>query len=196
MRAFRSMRTVALTLIGVAVFTILSILALGWFIAPSDKLEKVDAIVVVSGGDTATRTTEGIRLWKAGYAPTLALAGAAADQGTSNAAVMRQQALAAGVPSSAILIEEKSTSTQENAEFLKPLTDAAGIKRIMLVTSPYHARRVEVTFQKAYGNGYEFLVHPATDSKWRRSSWWHNADTTALTFDEFTKTFYTAFLQR
>jgi uncharacterized SAM-binding protein YcdF (DUF218 family) len=119
---------------------------------------QVDAIVVVSGGDTVTRTAEGIRLWKAGYAPTLALAGAAADQGVSNAAVMRQQAIAAGVPPSAILIEERSTNTRENAELLKPITDAAGIKRLMLVTSPYHTRRVKVTFEKAYGDGYRLIT--------------------------------------
>lgn len=190
------LKAFSITALCVIGLVILLILGLGWFIAPSDKLEKADAIVVVSGGDTVTRTAEGISLWKDGYAPMLVMVGAAADQGTSNAAVMRRQALAAGVPSSAILIEEKSTTTQENAEFLKPITDAAGIKRMILVTSPYHARRVKVTFQKTYGKDYTFIVHPAIDSKWRRSSWWHSADTTALTLDEFTKTFYTAFLRQ
>lgn len=189
-------KLLSLGLTGLAALLVLVVLALGWFIAPSDALEKSDAIVVVSGGDTAKRTAEGIRLWQEGYAPKLALAGAAADQGTSNAAVMRRQAIGAGVPPAAILIEERSATTVQNAEFLKPVLDAVGVKKMILVTSPYHARRVKVTFQKTFGGGYEVRIHPALDGRWARSSWWQDREMIDLTWDEFTKTFYTAVLRR
>jgi uncharacterized SAM-binding protein YcdF (DUF218 family) len=188
----RAFKFAAFGLMGIAALLIILVLSLGWFIAPSDALQKSDAIVVVSGGDTVKRTEEGIRLWQAGYAPTLVMAGAAADQGTSNAAVMRRQAVVAGVPENRILVEEKSTNTSENASFLKPVLDGANVKSMIVVTSPYHARRVKVNFQKTFGKGYEVRIHPALDTRWRRSSWWQDRETIHLTWDEFRKTFYTA----
>jgi uncharacterized SAM-binding protein YcdF (DUF218 family) len=188
----RAFKFAAFGLIGLAAFLTILVLSLGWFIAPSDPLEKSDAIVVVSGGDTAKRTEEGIRLWEAGYAPKLVMAGAAADQGTSNAAVMRQQAITAGVPAENILVEEKSTNTSENASFLKPVLDGANVKSMIVVTSPYHARRVKVNFEKTFGDGYTVRIRPALDTRWRRSSWWQDKETIDLTWDEFRKTFYTA----
>lgn len=186
-----SWKVVPIGLAALAGLFILGVLGLGWFLAPSDKLEKSDAIVVVSGGDTQKRTEAGIRLYEDGWAPKLVMAGAAADGGTSNAAVMRRQAIAEGVPADDILVEERSTTTAENAALLKPVLDAAGVRRMIVVTSPYHARRVKVNFEKAFGQDYEVLIRPAFDTKWAKSSWWRSADTIALSVDEFGKTLYT-----
>lgn len=175
---------------------LLLIAGIGWYIAPRDKLVKSDAIVVVSGGDTATRTAEGIRLWKENWAPTLVFSGAAADQGTSNAAVMRQQAIMAGVPPSAIITEGSSTNTRQNAEFLKPILASRDDRRIILVSSPYHTRRVKVNFQKVFGPNYQFIAAPAKDSQWARSSWWQQPETISLTGDELSKTIYATFFQK
>lgn len=184
---------IALTLlVGVLVTAVLGV---GWYIAPQDNLEKSDAIVVVSGGDTNKRTDEGVTLWKEGWAPRLIFAGAAADQGTSNAAVMRARAIAEGVPADATIIEERSATTRQNAEFLKPVIEAQNIRQMILVSSPYHTRRVKATFGKVFGKGYRFLAHPALDSRWRRSTWWQQPDTIYLTLTELQKTAYVMFLQ-
>ena len=187
----RTWKLVPLGLVALATLLILLILGLGWFLAPSDTLEKSDAIVVVSGGDTQKRTEAGIRLYEDGWAPTLVMAGAAADGGTSNAAVMRRQAIAAGVPATDILVEEKSTTTAENAALLKPILEQAGVKRMIVVTSPYHARRVKLNFEQAFGKDYTVLIRPAFDTKWAKSSWWRSPDTVALSINEFGKTLYT-----
>lgn len=179
-------------LLALVVLALVFILGAGWFIAPQDKLEKADAIVVVSGGDTNKRTDEGVDLWKRGYAPKLFFSGAAADNGTSNAAVMRQRASNAGVPADATIIEEKSRTTRENAENLVTLFQAQGIKKAILVSSPYHTRRVKITFQKVFGKGYIFTVHPAKDSRWAKSGWWKQPDTFYLTMSELWKTLYVA----
>lgn len=189
-------RRLAVTLSLVATIIIAGIFGAGWFIAPQDDLKRADAIIVVSGGDTDKRTDEGVRLWKDNWAPKLIFSGAAADQGTSNAAVMRVRAVSRGVPLDATIVEERSTTTRENAEFLEPIVQAQNIKSAILVSSPYHTRRVKVTFEKVYGPGYRFITHPAKDSRWSRSSWWKQADTTKLTFQEISKTFYAAFVQR
>ncbi|MSU76195.1 YdcF family protein [Patescibacteria group bacterium] len=183
-------------LIGVVAALIVTvILGLGWFVAPQDKLEKADAIVVVSGGDTVRRTEEGVRLWKDDWAPLLVFSGAAADRGTSNAAVMRNRAIAQGVPASAILVEEKSTTTKENAEFLKPVIEAQNIHTAILVSSPYHTRRVKETFRRVYGKDLKLIARPAADASWSRRTWWQSPTNINLTLSEAGKTFYTVFLQ-
>ena len=191
----RWLRRIVTILLAFAVAIIMLVIGLGWFIAPRDDLRKSDAIVVVSGGETVTRADAGIRLWKDGWAPTIVFAGAAADRGTSNAKVMQQRALTDGVPLTATIIEEQSRTTRENARFLKPVFEAQDIRSAILVTSPYHARRTTVTFRKAFGDGYEFTIYPATDSRWARSSWWQRSDTIRLTLSETGKTFYAAFIE-
>ncbi len=183
------------TLFVMAMIIIAGTFGIGWFIAPQEKLAKTEAIVVVSGGDTDQRTDEGVRLYQQGWAPKLILVGAAADQGTSNAAVMRLRAVGEGVPVENTLIEERSTNTKENAEFLRPIFQAANIHSAILVSSPYHTRRLKTTFYKVYGDGYHFIAHPATDTRWARSSWWQSAETVSLTFDELRKTLYVTFFQ-
>lgn len=192
----RLFKHAVIALVTLAVVIILAILGTGWFIAPDDQLEKADAIIVVSGGDTAARTATGVNLWKENWAPKLIFAGAAADGGTSNAAVMRQLAVMQGVPADSTFIEERSGTTQENAEFLKPVLGAQNVRTAILVSSPYHTRRVLVTFQRTYGEAVNFIVHPATDAHWSRSSWWKYPDTIRLTLSEAGKTFYAAVLQK
>ena len=180
----------------VAAMVLLLTIGVGWFIAPRDDLQKSDMIIVVSGGDTAKRTQEGVRLWKDDWAPIIAFSGAAADKGTSNAAVMRSQAIASGVPANAILVEEGSTNTIENAELLKPIVASQNAKRVIVVSSPYHTRRVKVTFEKVFGPDYQFIMAPAIDSQWARSSWWKQPETIDLTWQELKKTLYVAFVQK
>src|SRR5207248_4499490 len=60
-----------------------------------------DAIVVISGDEQMARFSEGINLYERGMGRYLVFSGAAVDNGTSNADVMRAPALRRGVPSSA-----------------------------------------------------------------------------------------------
>jgi uncharacterized SAM-binding protein YcdF (DUF218 family) len=185
-------RRLIIGLVGLAALILLLMLGAGWFIAPQDDLRKADAIIVVSGGDTVKRTDEGVKLWKENWAPKLVLAGAAADRGTSNAAVMRARAVSQGVPADATIIEEQSATTKQNAEFLKPVLTAQNVRTAILVSSPYHTRRVKVTFEQVYGKQVSFIIHPAKDSRWARSSWWKQPDTLQITIEEIGKTFYSA----
>lgn len=137
---------------------------------------RVDAIVAVSGGDTSARTASAIELYKQGWAPVLIFSGAAEDKtGPSNASVMRLQALQAGVPESAILTEEYSETTKENAEKTETIFDKNGIKSIILVTSGYHQRRASLEFHKRSAGRVAILNHPdSNDKDW--SGWWWITD--------------------
>jgi uncharacterized SAM-binding protein YcdF (DUF218 family) len=115
----------------------------------SNECAVSDAIVVVSGGDTQARTEAGIHLFKNGWAETLIFSGAAQDKtGPSNAEAMQRQAVQAGVPISATIIDEYSESTQQNAVNTKTIFADRGYSDIILVTSGYHQRRASLEFNK------------------------------------------------
>ena len=119
----------------------------------SSKCSESDAIVVVSGGDTQSRTEAGIQLYKNGWADTIIFSGAAQDKtGPSNAEAMQRQAIEAGVPDSATLIDVESASTQQNAENTKEIFSKEGYDDIILVTSGYHQRRASLEFNKLAEN--------------------------------------------
>jgi uncharacterized SAM-binding protein YcdF (DUF218 family) len=170
-------------LIFIPVLIIAMIVGLSIYLQPNDLLtcndqvsgtppcQAVDAIVAVSGGDTNARTDEAIKLYQNHWADTLVFSGAAMDKsGPSNAAAMRTRAEQQGVPSSAILIDELSDTTKQNAENTDGILASHNIKSIILVTSGYHQRRASLEFNKM-AHGVTILNHPvASDQDW--SMWW------------------------
>lgn len=132
-----------------------------------------DAIVVVSGGDTNARVAEGVRLYKAGWAPQLIFSGAAADEtGLSNALAMKNFAIRLGASESIISTDEYSKTTAENARNTSRMIAQAGYKRIILVTSAYHQRRASMEFIHHLDPTVKLLNHPvAQDRQWSQL-WW------------------------
>jgi len=171
-------------LIGIAVLFSAVVIGLSVYLQPNDFLgctpkpiadtecDVADAIVVVSGGDTQARTTEGIKLYQQGWAPYLILSGAAQDKsGPSNAAAMKLQAEESGIPASAILIDEQAENTQENAENTQSIFKAHDFHDIILVTSGYHQRRASLEFNKRADDA-TIRNHPvAADRDWGWF-WW------------------------
>jgi uncharacterized SAM-binding protein YcdF (DUF218 family) len=133
-----------------------------------------DAIVAISGGDTDARAREAIQLYNQGWAPYIIFSGAAQDkQGASNAAAMAEQAAGAHVPSSAILLDEASVNTADNASQVRSIVSARNFKRLILVTSPYHQRRASIEFNRRLGDIATIVNHPtSTDRYWNPQSWW------------------------
>jgi len=141
-------------------------------VAGSGQCESVDAIVVVSGGDTNARTDEGIRLVKNGWADAIIFSGAAQDKtGPSNAAAMKARAVAAGLPDGAIFIEEDSATTEENALNTRTIFTKNDFETVILVTSGYHQRRSALEFKKSSEN-LTILNHPLTSDKDWSFFWW------------------------
>jgi uncharacterized SAM-binding protein YcdF (DUF218 family) len=147
--------------------------------AGPDQTERMcqpaDVIVAISGGDTDARAQEAIKLYQAGWAPKIIFSGAAEDkQGASNAAAMAQLASSARIPSDAILLDEVSINTADNASHVRELVQQSGFKRLILVTSPYHQRRASIEFQRRMGDITTIVNHPtATDRFWSGdATWW------------------------
>jgi uncharacterized SAM-binding protein YcdF (DUF218 family) len=158
---------------------------------PQPAPEASDAIIVISGDEQLARFREGVRLFKDGMGQYLVFSGAARDNGTSNADVMRELAVEAGVDQSAILEDPLGEDTWGNAVYTRGLLEQRGAHSAILVTSPYHARRAKMTFDAAYsGTGIRLVVHAAPDSEWRKLSWWRDPEPRRLTFSELQKLAY------
>lgn len=167
----------------------------GYYLSPQSDLVKADAIVAISGGETAARTQEAVRLYKDGWAPKLIFSGAALDPNSpSNARIMALAAEKEGVPASDIYLDETSSNTRENAKNVSDIITSAGFKSIILVTSPYHQRRALIIFQRFLGSSVEIINHSSYDQAWRRSAWWATAYSRTLTLSELQKVLYEQFL--
>lgn len=152
------------------------------------KCESADAIVAISGGDTNARTDEAIRLFQAGWSDTLIFSGAAQDKsGPSNAVAMRTRAVAAGVPQSAIYLDEYAETTRENAENSQTIFASRNIQDVILVTSGYHQRRASLEFNER-AVGVTIRNNPvAQDQDWSMW-WWTNPRGWTLAVTELFKT--------
>lgn len=132
--------------------------------------DKADAIVVVSGGNTNARTEAGVRLLQNGWADKIVFSGAAQDKsGPSNAAAMKKHAIGLGVSEDAIILDEMSETTQQNAERTASIFKDNDFKEVILVTSGYHQRRASLEFNKL-SDGVLIRNYPLTqDGDW---GWW------------------------
>lgn len=172
------------------VLVVLVPLLISFYLSPQSELNKADAIVVISGGDTDARLSEGVKLYFQKWAPVIIFSGAAASGEVSNALAMERLAIKAGVPAESIIIEEKSKTTLENARYTSEIVKDKKIKSIILITSPYHQRRAYNEFRAELGKDMIIINHSAKDQTWAKRSWWENANARFLTFGEILKNFY------
>jgi uncharacterized SAM-binding protein YcdF (DUF218 family) len=177
-------------LIGLIVVFVGVLIGIGFYLSPQNPLHKTDAIVVISGGETEARVAEASLLYREHYAPVVIFSGAAKSGTVSNALAMSRIAARQGVPVSAEVLEEKSATTAANADEVAEIVKQAGYKSIILVTSPYHQRRASIEFHRALSKSVTIINHSATDSIWRKSSWWSNNKARSLTLSESWKVLF------
>lgn len=88
------------------------------------------------------------------------------------ACYMREQAVQMGIPAEAILVEGESLHTKENAEMVLALAKKYQMRRIILVTSPFHQRRTYLTFAKVFqSHDIEILNYYADTGEWQPATW-------------------------
>ena len=150
-------------------------------------------IIVLGGGPAADgglsegsrrRAGAGIALYEAGIAPRLHFTGAGSPGRRTDGELMRDLALASGVPPEAVTAEGRSTSTLENAVFSREMLGSTE-GPILLVSDPYHLARAGLLFRWA-GYGPPVRVFAATSFgqwppvawpeivAWEAAAWWLN----------------------
>ena len=146
--------------------------------AVGDRLQvrtpcKTADVIVVLAGDPGDRVRHAVGLYRKGVAPKLLMSGGPTG-GTSWAEIMRRQAIGLGVPERDIWIQDRSTSTTEDARLSLPVLEAHGVKSICLVTSCYHSRRAARTFRGILPEGCALAVEPEIPAWWRERPWWQH----------------------
>jgi uncharacterized SAM-binding protein YcdF (DUF218 family) len=87
------------------------------------------------------RTLEGVREYKAGVAPHLIFTGGAAHSRYVEADVMKDLAVAQGVPPRDITVEDQAQNTIQNIYYSEQIMEAHGWKSAEVISSPSHLPR-------------------------------------------------------
>lgn len=140
-------------------------------IVPAEQAPTADAIVLLGGGMAsntntliyaemnygADRVWQAVRLYRAGKAPLILITGIAELDST------KPLLLDFGIPEEAIIVENDSRNTEENALFTqKMLLERLGANahpKVLLVTSAWHMKRSEFTFRR-YAPALEIIPFP------------------------------------
>lgn len=128
-----------------------------------EAVPRAEAIVVLGGGVSpagyggrypnlesgADRVWHAARLFHKDKAPIVLLSGGSDSEhsATSEAEAMRHFIAALGVSEGAILLEENSRNTTQNADYSASMLSERGITRILLVTSALHMPRAKALFK-------------------------------------------------
>lgn len=146
-----------------------------FWVASRDGAVVADAIIVLGAAHyqgkpspvLRTRLDHAIGLYARGLAPRLVLTGGIAEGDTeSEAAVSRVYALRAGVPDSAILLENDGRTTGQSLRAVGRLLGARGMRRAILVSDPFHLFRASLVARR---QGLEVLTSPTrVDGVWTR----------------------------
>lgn len=145
----------------------------GSFLIIEDPIEKSDVLIVLSGGREDERVRQAAELYRQGYAPWVLLSGGEKVQGRSVPDLQREQALKNGIPDSVLLYEKLSTSTAEQARFLRPMLEQRAVRRAIVVTSNFHTRRTRYLFGRVFrGSSVEVRVYPVHGDVFSPERWW------------------------
>lgn len=108
----------------------------------------------------ADRVDEAIALYQQGHVKRLLMSGAIdARNGFSEPAVMRDRAVAAGVPSEAILLDEAGVDSASTVQNSARLSRAQAIGSALVVSHYYHEPRLKMLFDRTGMRAYTVPAH-------------------------------------
>ncbi len=161
-------------LVGVALglwaLLVIALLAAILVYSRADQAQAADVIVVLGAGlqrndrpgpALVRRSAQGAALWQRGLAQTIICTGGYGfNRARSEADACAELLRAHGVPDDAILLEERSRSTEENALYVSDIMQANDWQTAALVSDGYHLLRAHWLFNRA---GIENYPSPADD---------------------------------
>ncbi|MCC6458544.1 MAG: YdcF family protein [Caldilineaceae bacterium] len=149
--------------------------SLEWRYLPQGELPQAQAIVLLGGGtrphlpprpmsemnEAGDRVGYAAKLYHEGKAPFIVVSGGFIEffgSTVPEADAMQELLMAYGVPQEAIVREDRSRNTHENALYVREIADARSFNQILLVTSGLHMPRSVAIFEH---QGFEVLPAPA-----------------------------------
>jgi uncharacterized SAM-binding protein YcdF (DUF218 family) len=158
------------------------------FLVARDPPKVSDAALVLAGDPDYERTQSAARLVLAGEARLLILTGGEIGPGDS-ATSLREVAMRLGVRSEAIRMEQVSTSTHESMLAIRPILERENVRRLIVVTSPYHERRAAWAARRTLP-GVDIVSRPADPARWQPLGWWKTRSNRRIVLGEYVKLAY------
>jgi uncharacterized SAM-binding protein YcdF (DUF218 family) len=194
---FQLKMKILFALLGLVIILFLSreqwLLFVGDFLVVEDTLQPADVIHVIAGDDY--RTDYAIQLYKEGYGKTLFFTGGWCTRHQyRHGEHAEQRSQAQWVTQDRIAFDETTvTSTYMEAERLKEWIShrSTPVHSVIVVSDPFHMRRVRWTYQKLFGEDIEVRMAPVPFSltPYQRS-WWRDSSSSNYVKEEYTKYFY------
>jgi uncharacterized SAM-binding protein YcdF (DUF218 family) len=162
-----------------------------------DNMEKVPVLFVLSG-DPWDRGNEAVQLYKQGLAEKIVCTGEniprlflIANIQYPESELTRMNIIAQGVPGDDVILLNKGTSTKEEADYILDYCRQNNIKKIAIVSTKFHTRRVKKTFSKKFREaGIELIIRGAPSSAYDESRWWQNEEGLIFVNNEYIKIMY------
>ncbi|WEG14549.1 YdcF family protein [Pullulanibacillus sp. KACC 23026] len=143
-----------------------------------DDQKSGDCIFVVGSSKALQyRLPKAVELYQQGRAGKLLFSGGMRweEGGLPEALTLKNEAIALGVPETDILIEDGSLNTLENVVASLLVLDRAfhlyAIKRLLVVTTSYHMRRLHLTLKTYMPKWIEFTLCQANDTNTNKNNW-------------------------
>jgi uncharacterized SAM-binding protein YcdF (DUF218 family) len=170
------------------------------FIFVEDEPQKAD-VILIPGGMRPQLMQKATELYRQGFAPYILPSGgvgrnlakrieAGDTEWSSEWEFLKNIAVENGVPESAILKEDKSVHTFNNANLSWEVLQNNKIKvnKVILACKAYHSRRALMTYKTVFPKEIEFIVCPVIDDQnVRKDNWFLNEEKIKIVMQEVEK---------
>lgn len=176
----RATRSLLLGVAGVAAAVILFhvqiLTALGGYLEKSQAPEKADIALVLAGDSRGNRILKAASLVREGFVPRVLVSGPEGNYGFHECDLAIPFAVKAGYPQDYFEpFPNEAHSTKEERDAAIPVLRAAGVRRVLLVTSDYHTRRAGGLFRSG-AQDIAFIVVSAPDANFSPGGWWRSRE--------------------
>jgi uncharacterized SAM-binding protein YcdF (DUF218 family) len=172
-----------IAVLGLCAVAVFAFRGLGRWLVCADALRSADVVIVLSGG-MPWRAEEAGKIYREGYVKEVwvsrggSLAPSLARMGIhyiGEEEYDREILAYEGVPADAIRDFQNPIvdTEQEITETVRAMRES-GKKSAIIVTSPYHTRRVRTLWRELAGKDLELIVRPAPNDPFDADHWWRN----------------------
>ncbi|MFC4559756.1 YdcF family protein [Virgibacillus kekensis] len=148
------------------------------FTGIEDDLQSGDCIFVAGSSKAVQyRLPKAVELYKQRRARKILFSGGMKWDGSElpEAILLKNKAIELGIPEEDILVEDQSLHTLENVLASLMVLDRSfhlyNLKRLLVVTTSYHMRRLNLTLKTYMPEWIEFSLCAADDSITRKDNW-------------------------
>ncbi len=147
---------------------------LGPWLAKSDTIQSADVIICLNGAERIKKTAE---LYRKGWAREVIL----------TVAEEKKPLTRLGIPESMITLVPGPRTTYQEVMAVTPLLLSSGYSSGIVVTDPFHLRRVRWTFENVLKDQPITLTYVASDIPLKIEGWWKEKESSRYVYSEVSK---------